>query len=122
MPGTDIIIKPGTNLHTPIYGIHHDEEYYTNPFSFNPDNFTDEAKAKRPNGAYLPFGIGPRGCIAQKFGLIQGKSAICYLVYNFCVKPCGRTEIPPKGSLQSMYLPMNGLWLTLEDRFSNVEH
>ncbi|KAG4077367.1 hypothetical protein HA402_009768 [Bradysia odoriphaga] len=120
LPGTDIVIQPGTNVHTPIYGIHHDEEYYPNPFSFNPDNFTDEAKRKRPSGAYLTFGIGPRACIAQKFGLIQGKSAICHLVYNFHVKTCWRTESPPKGSIESMYLPINGLWLTLDDRKNKI--
>lgn len=118
LPGTNFIIEPGTSVHTPIYGIHHDEEYYPNPFKFNPDNFTDEAKARRPSGAYMTFGIGPRACIAQKFGLIQGKSAICHLVYNFYVKPCWRTENPPKGSIESMYLPINGLWLTLVDRIN----
>lgn len=120
LPGTDIVVEPGTRVHTPIYGIHHDEEYYPNPFTFNPENFTEEAKQKRPAGTYLPFGMGPRSCIAQKFGLIQGKLVICYLVYNFILKTCSRTELPPKGSIESMYLPINGLWLALEDRTNKI--
>jgi len=108
-------------VHTPIYGIHHDEEFYPNPFKFNPDNFTEEAKARRPTGAYQPFGLGPRSCIAQKFGLIQGKEAICSLVCNFKVTRSWRTESPPNGTIESMFLPENGLWLMFEDRMKDTK-
>jgi len=103
-------VEPGTNVHTPIYGIHHDQEFYSTPFKFNPDHFSPEEKSKRPTLTYMPFGIGPRSCIAQKFGLVQGKSAISHLLYNFRVESCWRTETPPKGSLESMYLPINELF------------
>ena len=32
---------------------------------------------------YLPFGAGPRNCIAMRFALMQGRMAIGFLVKNF---------------------------------------
>jgi cytochrome P450 len=119
VPGTDILLQPGANVHTPLYGIHHDEEYYENPFKFDPENFSIAARDTRKPTAYIPFGIGPRSCIAKGFGLIQGKTVISQLVYNFKVQASSRTEIPPVGSIKSMFLPINGLWLKLEDRILN---
>ena len=47
IPGTDIVIPKGTQVIANVIGVHFNEEYYPNPFSFNPDNFSKEAKANR---------------------------------------------------------------------------
>lgn len=49
----------------PIYGLHHDPQYFPEPEKFNPENFSDDSKARRPQNAYLPFGDGPRNCIGN---------------------------------------------------------
>lgn len=48
-----------------IVGLHNDEKYYEKPNQFYPDHFTEEAKSKRPQYAYIPFGEGPRACIGK---------------------------------------------------------
>ena len=47
IPGTDIIIPKDTQVVANVMAVHFNEEYYPNPFSFNPDNFSKEAKANR---------------------------------------------------------------------------
>lgn len=89
IPGTDTIIEKGTDVLIPSWGIHNDTEYYPNPRVFNPENFSDESKAKRLDFVYFPFGEGPRLCIGYRFAIIQIKVAIFkYLMqYKYTLNP-----------------------------------
>lgn len=67
VPGEPWLIKKGQKIILPMYSIHHDPEYYPDPFKFNPDRFSAEEKSKLPNGTYMPFGDGPRLCIGMTY-------------------------------------------------------
>jgi cytochrome P450 family 6 len=66
IPGSRHVIKKGQQVIIPVIGIHYDDRYWENPSEFNPDRFTAEEIAKRPNFAFLPFGEGPRNCIGMR--------------------------------------------------------
>lgn len=61
------------------YVIHRDGQYWDRPHDFDPDRFlteegTVQAKALNgmgPNGAYIPFGAGPRKCIGTGFAMME---------------------------------------------------
>ncbi|KAH3708073.1 cytochrome P450 2U1-like [Dreissena polymorpha] len=54
-----------------LYSAHRDPKYWEEPHVFNPDRFLKDEKLIR-NPAYMPFGIGPRKCVAHKMSeLIQ---------------------------------------------------
>ncbi len=42
--GTNVTIKAGQEVHIPIQGIHRDPEFYPDPMTFNPENFSKENK------------------------------------------------------------------------------
>jgi len=63
VPNDSLIIENGQKLLIPVYALHYDSKYYTEPEKFIPERFSAEEKAKRPSGVYLPFGDGPRMCI-----------------------------------------------------------
>lgn len=65
IPGTSVHLDVGMTILIPVYGLHHDPKYFPDPEVFNPENFNDEVKAKRPYHSYLPFGDGPRNCIGK---------------------------------------------------------
>lgn len=67
LPDSDLTIDVGTKVLIPLYSYHYDPKYYPNPNVFDPLRFTEENKASRPNGTYLPFGDGPRNCIGKYF-------------------------------------------------------
>ena len=47
IPGTDIVIKPGSDVHINAAGIHYDPKHYPEPEKFDPERFSPEEKAKR---------------------------------------------------------------------------
>lgn len=67
IPKSDITLNTGTKVLIPVYSIHYDSKYYSQPEIFNPLRFTEENKVSRPNGTFLPFGDGPRICIGKYF-------------------------------------------------------
>lgn len=60
IPGTNIVLKKGTNITVPLRSIHNDPEYYPEPELFNPDRFEEYKDLKRDLMTWLPFGSGPR--------------------------------------------------------------
>jgi cytochrome P450 family 6 len=65
VPGDSLVIEKGTKVMIPLHSIHHDPKYYPDPYTFDPERFSPEEKAKRPSTTYLPFGDGPRFCIGK---------------------------------------------------------
>jgi cytochrome P450 len=47
---------------------HHLPDVWPEPPEFRPQRFSEENKAKLPQGAYVPFGGGSRTCIGMRFG------------------------------------------------------
>lgn len=96
----------------PTIGFHYDETYWKNPENFDPERFTPEETAKRPNQSFLPFGEGPRNCIGMRFGLINVKLAVATLVKDYHVKPdTAKTPYPPKLTPGSFLMtPLGGFW------------
>jgi cytochrome P450 len=51
---------------------------------FNPNRWISGTDGEaKPFGAYMPFLLGPRNCIGQKFAVIELKVILCGLVRNF---------------------------------------
>ncbi len=63
-------IPAGSSVVVPINSLHHDERFWPDPESFDPERFMPGA-AKHHRSAYLPFGGGRRICIGQSFALIE---------------------------------------------------
>ncbi|XP_049307459.1 probable cytochrome P450 6a21 isoform X3 [Bactrocera dorsalis] len=89
-------IKKGTLVIIPAVGIHYDEDYYPNPEEFNPDHFTPEKVALRDSIEWLPFGDGPRNCIGLRFGLMQTRVGLAYLLENFKFSVSRKHRFPSK--------------------------
>lgn len=63
--------------------MHRDERYWPDPLKFDPQRFTEEAKAARPKFAYFPFGSGPRTCIGEAFAWMEGALLIATLAQKW---------------------------------------
>uniref|UniRef100_A0AAT9UUR2 Cytochrome P450 6PZ12 n=1 Tax=Maconellicoccus hirsutus TaxID=177089 RepID=A0AAT9UUR2_MACHI len=94
IPQTKVIIPANTSVIVSIYGIHMDEKYYTNSEQFRPERFTEQEIAKRPNYTYLPFGEGPRVCIAERFAKMKVKIGLIYALKDFSYQVSPEMKFP----------------------------
>lgn len=114
VPDTTLKLQRDSSVTIPVMGLHYDPLYYPDPDRFDPMRFATEEKAKRSPYVYLPFGAGPRNCIGARFALTSTKMALVYLLQDFQVKPCSKTEIPYSYSRYSMLLKAEkGIWLNV---------
>ena len=114
IPNSNITIPEGMYVQIPVLGIHLDPEFWEQPEEFNPERFMPENKNEIKPFTYMPFGLGPRNCIAMRFALMEAKICLAEFVlnYKFTLAP-GNDEIkfefttglirPTKG-LVSVYL------------------
>lgn len=113
-----IPIEVNDVIQIPIYGIHRDPDNFENPDVYDPDRFNEKNKHKIKPMTYLPFGAGPRTCIASRFALMEAKALIYYLLGNFSFGPTEKTQIPLKLSKTSGFSLMaeNGFHVKLKRR------
>ncbi|MEL6526447.1 MAG: cytochrome P450 [Chloroflexota bacterium] len=67
----------------PIWSVHHDERWYPDPWTFDPERWTPENEKQIPRYAYLPFGGGPRICIGNSFAMMEAKIILAAIVQKF---------------------------------------
>lgn len=80
----------GTVVGTLIYTIHHNEEYYNNPFAYNPSRWiagsgksVTAQSVALARSAFCPFSIGPRGCIGKGFAYMELMLGLARLVWMY---------------------------------------
>jgi len=85
-------IYKGYNVHFAIRAMHYDPKYFSDPEAFMPERFMPtqhpDLAAKQNVKAFLPFGIGPRMCVASQFAMTEAKLALItlYSRYSFTLK------------------------------------
>ncbi|MBK8397678.1 MAG: cytochrome P450 [Leptospiraceae bacterium] len=63
----DYKFKKGTIFVISQYAMHHDERFYSDPYTFRPERWLPEEADARPKFAFFPFGAGIRMCIGNQF-------------------------------------------------------
>ncbi|XP_071567882.1 cytochrome P450 9e2-like [Temnothorax nylanderi] len=116
-------IKKGCGIWVPVYGLQNDPKYFQEPEKFDPERFLSERKKDSLNcGAYLPFGLGPRMCIGNRFALLETKVLLFHLLARCELKPCEKTSVPMKIAKNSFLMkPEGGFWLNVTPR-KNTHH
>ncbi|CAG2174824.1 unnamed protein product, partial [Oppiella nova] len=91
---TGITLKAGQQIEIPHYAIHLSDEYYPDPFKFDPDRFMPENKHLIKPYTYLPFGGGPRNCVGMRFALLQIKICLAHMVLKYQFFKTPKTDVP----------------------------
>ncbi|XP_054288640.1 probable cytochrome P450 6a13 [Macrosteles quadrilineatus] len=94
VPDSDLLIEMGMKIIIPLFSLHHDPHYYSDPYTFDPERFSDDQVKKRHPYVFMPFGEGPRNCIGMRFGQTQAKVGLATVVLNFLVDLSPEQEVP----------------------------
>ncbi|XP_037954920.1 cytochrome P450 9c1-like [Teleopsis dalmanni] len=103
-------IKKKDMIAFPIAALHRDPEYFPEPDKFQPERFSDENKSNIKHLSYLPFGIGPRSCIANRLALMETKAIIYHMLLRF------KIDRGPK-TTKDMMKSMKGFFMEPEELF-----
>jgi cytochrome P450 len=89
-------------------------KYWEEPQRFDPERFSAERSADRPQYAWFPFGGGPRTCLGDKFAMLEMQLVLATIVgrYRLRLVPGHPVEPIAVGTLRPRY----GMPMTLEPR------
>ncbi|XP_014250636.1 probable cytochrome P450 6a14 [Cimex lectularius] len=87
-----LVVKQGEKLIIPVFSIHRSHEYYPDPVKFDPERFGPDSFQKPCT--FMPFGEGPRTCIAMRFALQQMKFCIAKILMFYRIKLNAKSKTP----------------------------
>jgi cytochrome P450 len=84
------------------YVMHRDPRFFPDPERFDPDRWTAEARAARPQFSYFPFGGGPRRCIGEGFAWTEAVLMLATLARRWRLRPApgAKVEAHPRITLR----------------------
>ncbi|KAE8357189.1 cytochrome P450 [Aspergillus caelatus] len=99
-------IPEGTIIGTPIYALHHNEEYYPRPFKYEPERWLEDQTnddnsltndgLKRARAAFCPFSIGPRSCLAKNLAWAELTLTLARVLFSYDIRlPPDHCEVEP---------------------------
>ncbi|MBI3650062.1 MAG: cytochrome P450 [Acidobacteria bacterium] len=99
------------------YVMHHTAKYYPEPFKFDPERWTPEAREARPKFTYFPFGGGPRVCIGESFAWMEGALVLATLAQNWRMRLADGQIVKPQPLVTLR--PKFGMRMKMEKRTGN---
>jgi len=76
-------IPAGTPVGINLYWTHHSEEYWDDPFTFDPMRFTPDKVKARHKYAWVPFGGGAHMCLGLHFAYMQIKILMAQILQRY---------------------------------------
>ena len=100
-------IPKGTRVITNLWSLHHDENFWDEPFAFKPERYLDEhgelIPADHPHRMHtMPFGGGQRVCIGEVFAMSRVFLILATLIQKFEILPESTVADQPSMDPRSM--------------------
>ncbi|KAI1187545.1 cytochrome P450 [Nemania serpens] len=79
------VIPKGVQVGVNIYTLHHNPEYFPDPYAFKPERWLsgDDAEKRRMKDAFAPFQVGYRGCAGKPMAYLEASLVIAKLLWYF---------------------------------------
>ncbi|GAA3642495.1 cytochrome P450 [Lentzea roselyniae] len=93
-------IPAGATVVFSPYLIHHRDDLYDQPESFDPDRWDSGLRPQPPRHAFVPFGGGARKCIGDTYGIVEATLALATIAARWRLEPVpGRRVHPTRGTI-----------------------
>jgi cytochrome P450 len=92
--------------------LHRHRRLWDRPDVSDPTRFAPDLNAMRPRFSYLPFGAGPRFCIAASFATAEMMLMLATIAQRHSLQLAPRHQVEPQGLI--MLRPRYGLKMTIK--------
>jgi cytochrome P450 len=76
-------VRPGTLIWISPWVLHRHRKFWVQPTAFMPERFASKPASWTNDGAFMPFGAGPRICIGATFALTEAQIMLATLFSRF---------------------------------------
>jgi cytochrome P450 len=104
----------GTTLLMTPWVLHRDARFFDDPGAFRPERWLNGLEDRLPQGAYLPFGDGPRRCIGQDFAILDAMLVIAIIAQQFRLRLVAGPPIETE--LLVTLRPKQGIKMMIQER------
>ncbi|OTA96585.1 hypothetical protein M434DRAFT_67275 [Hypoxylon sp. CO27-5] len=84
------IIPQGIKVGVNIFALHHNEDYFADPFTFNPTRWLSsefpEENRKLMRDAFIPFSTGARSCAGKAMAYLQASLVVAKTLWSYDFK------------------------------------
>ncbi|KAI0206084.1 cytochrome P450 [Astrocystis sublimbata] len=86
------VIPKGTAVGVNVYALHHNEQYFPDPFRFEPERWMpasssegciDESAQKFMREAFIPFALGSRSCVGKALAYLETSMVVAKTLWYF---------------------------------------
>lgn len=113
-PVGEYVIPAGSILLMSPWVMHHDARYFPDPYRFDPERWTTEARESRPKFSYFPFGGGPRVCIGEQFAWMEGALLITTIARQWTMRLAPGQQVEPRPMITLR--PQSGIRMIVDER------
>jgi cytochrome P450 len=106
-------VEAGDEIMIPQWAVYRSARFFAEPDAFRPERWTEAFIEQLPRFAYFPFGGGPRTCIGNTFGQLEGTVVLGSICRQFQLRVPAGSKVAPY--LGVTLLPQDNL-LPLEVR------
>ena len=84
-----LFFPPGIDLSVPAYGLHHNETYFPDSFTYKPERWivgeegTTKESLALAQSAYHPFGVGRTSCIGKRLAYTEMSIIVARILWLF---------------------------------------
>lgn len=85
------VIPKGTIVGVSIYSLHHNEDYFPEPFEYRPERWLDDQSPvaiRIMRDALMPFSTGPRGCAGKTMAYAETGLVVAKILWHFDFQTC----------------------------------
>jgi cytochrome P450 len=107
-------IRPGQSVMVSQWLAQRDPRYFERPSQFCPARWSADGAGAPSVGAYFPFGMGPRTCIAAKFAITEMTLIVATVLQRYRLLPSPNHEVRMHPSFTLR--PKNGVPLLIQPR------
>ena len=92
-------LPQGVRVSTCPYCLHHNKDYYDQPFEFRPERWmvgekgSTEESVTLAASAYSPFSAGPRGCLGKNLAYLEMGLILAKTISLFEIRPGGSNNL-----------------------------